>query len=340
MLNETGTKHRQAGRDGGRMTPQPIRIFLPPITSGRQLVIGTTQDRDRAPVPPTPLNHNAPGHSLWSAFWQEFALENEPQERCYVPGDGRIAVDQHWTDFADSLPGGAHVLDLGCGAGVVGSTLLNRRKDLRVAGVDWANVPMMNVENLTIHPQVSMEALPFSDARFDAAVSLFGIEYGSIDKTARELERVLKTGACFSFLVHHRESEILREGCARRKALNELTTGKMKTAFLAGNLTGVNQQRQSLKAQFPNEPMVALVSDHFVRNISCTRAERQATWQKLASDLDPEIALLGHLERAAKSVAEMAAWLTSLLTGMRVVSVSVLNRSSGEPIAWHVYGMR
>ncbi len=322
------------------MKPDRIHVFLPPIMSGRQLVIGASPAPGLSPAPTKPLQHDATGQGLWTTFWQDFALENEPQERCYVPGDGRVVVDHHWENFADCLPHAARIVDLGCGAGIVGSMLLSRRNDLRVAGVDWANVPIMNVANLTIYPRVSMEALPFGDASFDAAVSLFGIEYGNIEKTARELERVLKVGARFSFLVHHRESEILCEGCARRRALRDLMSGKLKAAFLAGNLTGIGQQRQSLKTQFPQEPMVNLVSDHFVRSISRTRAERQAIWQELALALDPEIALLGKLERAAKSVVEVAAWLTPLLSGMSLVSVSVLRRRSGEAIAWHVHGIR
>jgi SAM-dependent methyltransferase len=292
----------------------------------------------RLPVGNT--KRDAGGQSLWSSFWQEFCLENETQERCYIPGDGREVVDRHWTLFAHGLPSGAQVIDIACGAGIVGRALLDRRNDLHVDGIDWANVPTTSGPGLNVHPWVSMEALPFADDSFDAAVSLFGIEYGNVEKTARELERVLKVGACFSFVVHHRESEIVREGCARRKALRELISGRMKAAFLAGNPSAIDKQRLTLRAQYAGEPMVKLVSDHFIRNSARSRADRQAIWEKLANDLDPEIALLLHLERAAKSVDEMAAWLPSLLTVMNLVSVSVLRRRSGEPIAWEVRGTR
>ncbi len=322
------------------MKPDPIRVFLPPITSGRQLVISTRQRPEPLPGQSGPLKQLATGQSLWSTFWQDFCLENEPHERCYVPGDGRLVVDQHWAAFADSLPLNSKVIDLGCGAGIVGRTFLHRRADLHVIGVDWATVPILSVANLEIHSGVSMESLPFGGGCFDAAVSLFGIEYGNIDKTARELERVLKPGAPFSFLVHHRESEIVREGSARRRALRELISGKMKVTFLGGNFSGVGEQRQRLKQQFPHEPMINLVSDHFLGNIKHSRAERQVVWQKLADGLEPEIALLLHLERAAKSAVEMAAWLAALLSAMHVVSASVLRRQSGEPIAWHVSGFR
>ena len=297
----------------------------------------------RAILPPIAATRHpgaATGPMLWSTFWQEFNLETVPHERCYIPGDGRPVVDRHWALFAETLPRGAQVIDLACGAGIVGSTLLRRRGDLRVTGVDWADVPMAPVPNLTIRPWVSMEDLPFGDGSFDAAVSLFGIEYGDIGRTARELERVLKPGARFSFLVHHRDSEILREGGTRRRAVRETLSGKMKAAFLAGSLAAVDLQRQRLKAQFPDEPSVNLLIDYLRRNVARTRAERQSLWQKLADDFEPEISLLLHLERSAKSPAGMGAWLASLLSGMSLVSVSVVRRGSGEPIAWRVDGIR
>src|SRR5688572_2153601 len=111
---------------------------------------------------------------LWSAFWEEFCLENVPQERCYIPSVARSAVDRHWAHFADMLPRGAHAVDLGCGAGIVGRILLSRRNDLHVTGIDFANVPTPAVDNLTILPKVNMEDMPFADGRFDAAISLFG----------------------------------------------------------------------------------------------------------------------------------------------------------------------
>ena len=286
------------------------------------------------------VRHGAAGPETWSTVWQEFGREDELHERCHVPGDGKSAVDRHWANFAASLPRGAQVIDLGCGAGIVGRKLIGHRDDLRVAGVDWARVPAASQQNLTIHTPVRMEALPFDDRSFDAAVSLFGIEYGNIVETARELQRITKPGARYSFLIHHRESEIVREGSARRKALRGLISGKIKQGFLSGSAAAVDQQRQSLGRQFPGEPMIGLVGDYFRRNIARSRAERQAMWQKLAEELGPEIALLGQLERSAKDDAELAPWLAPLLSIMDLTCVSVLRRGSGAPIAWSVYGSR
>lgn len=301
---------------------------------------GVRQNSELSPASRGNLGHSAAGQSLWSAYWQEFCPENVPHERCHIPGDGRFAVDRHWALFADALPRGAQVIDLGCGAGIVGRILLSRRKDLCVTGIDFANVPTPTVENLTIHPWVRMEAIPFADSCFDAAISLFGIEYGNIEKTAGELGRLLKPGARFSFLVHHLESEIVREGSTRRKGLRELLSGKVKAPFLAGSIPGVDQQSKRLGHQFPNEPSVRHFTNYLRHHVTRTRADRQAAWENLSDGLNPEIALLTQLERSAKSAAGIGSWLAALLPNMRIVGVSVLRRNSGEPIAWQVDGVR
>jgi SAM-dependent methyltransferase len=322
------------------LMPPSDTAALPLFTSFPQRSASAKLDWATSPTPKGKFKNGAAGPSDWSTFWRDFGVEDKLLERCHIPGDGRSVVDQHWAQFADALPPEAEVIDLGCGAGIVGRILLSHRSDLRVTGVDFAKVPTMEVENLTIFPWVNMEALPFGDNSFDAAISLFGIEYGNIDEIARELPRVLKPGACFSFLVHHQESEIVREGSTRLRGLRELLSGKIKAAFLVGRIADFDQQDQKLRDQFPGEPSVKIFSDYFRRNIARTRPERQAIWQKLADDLSPEIALTKHMERSAKSAAQMGAWLAPLLSIMRAVSVSVLRRRSGEPIAWAVTGNR
>jgi SAM-dependent methyltransferase len=286
------------------------------------------------------VDSKAADQSLWTEFWQEFAAENEVQERCHIPGDGRALVDLHWGRFATALPPGARVIDLGCGAGILGRTLLHERGDLVVEGIDLAQVPQPHVPNLTIHRWVSMESLPFEAASFDAAVSLYGIEYGDLNATARELERVLRPGGTFSFLIHHADSEIAQEGTTRRRALKQLMGGKMNAAFLAGNRDRFLQQRNVISTEFPGEPTVRLVTKRFEQKLVLRRPEREAIWQDFVTALSPEAALLAQLERAAKSSAGIAAWLEPLIATMQQVSVAVMRRRSSEPIAWEVSGIR
>lgn len=296
-----------------------------------------------APLPRAPqgdAGNDATGPRLWSAFWQEFCPENEPHERCHIPGDGQQAVDRHWAKFANGLPREARVVDLGCGAGITGKLLLSHRCDLWITGVDFADVPALSVPRLTIHPEVRMEELPFPDGCFDAAISLFGIEYGNIDRTARELGRALKPGARFNFLTHHCESEIASEGRLRRTALQDLLSERVKAAFLDGSISGIGQELERLGKRFPGEPSIALFSTYIRNNVTNIRSEREVIWQGMLDGLGPEIALLLCMERSAKSAAEMGAWLPPLLSIMRGVSITVLRRSSGQPIAWQVAGVR
>jgi ubiquinone/menaquinone biosynthesis C-methylase UbiE len=276
----------------------------------------------------------------WSIFWRDFGEGDQRPERCHIPGDGRQVVDRHWTLFANGLPRGAQVLDIGCGAGTVGRTLLDCRPDLFIDGVDFAQVPKATTPNLAIQQGIRMEALPFEAGSFDAAVSLFGIEYGNIAQTARELGRVLKRGACFTFIMHHAESEIAREGSARVFGIKDALSGKVKDAFLAGDVARMDQQRLRLGNQHPDEPTVKLLSDYFERTIGHAREERQAIWRKLEDDVAVELALTAYMVRCAKSAEQMGAWLAPLFVDMAAVEVSVLRRGSGEPIAWAVGGTR
>lgn len=280
------------------------------------------------------------GASHWSTYWRDFGEGNARPERCHVPGDGRDTVDRHWQRLADVLPVAAKVIDLGCGAGTVGRTLLRRRPDLRVTGIDFAEVPVEVLPNLTLCPEVPMEALPFDDGSFDAAVSLFGIEYGCIAETARELGRVLRPDARFSFVIHHCDSEIAIEGRTRVNGIKDLLSDPVGAAFLAGDAALLEHQRLRLLGTYPGEPTVRLVSDYFRRSILQSRSERQAIWARLADDVAVEVALTTRMTECAKSSVDLGAWIAPLFAIMARVEVSVLGRRTGEPIGWAVSGTR
>lgn len=281
-----------------------------------------------------------PGPGEWSIFWRDFGEGDRLPERCHVPGDGQSTVDLHWSVFADGLPLGCQTIDLGCGAGIVGRTLLKQRPDLSITGVDFAEVPIEPFPNLAICPRVRMEALPFDDGSFDAAVSLFGVEYGAIADTARELGRVLKPGGRFSFVIHHYDSEIAFEGNARVRGIRDVLSGSVEAAFLAGDIARLEQQNLRLRSEHPDEPTVKLVSDYFWRNIRQTRTARQAIWAKLVEDVAVELSLTTRMTQCAKSAADLGSWIAPLLAIMARVEVAVLRRESGEPIGWVVGGVR
>lgn len=320
--------------------PDQGHAILPVRLVSRQFGRAVVPDGRRQTAAAGTAKSGAAGPAQWSSFWDDVRPDGKPHERCYVPPGGREPVDRHWLQLAESLPRNAQVLDLGCGAGVLGRILLSRRIDLHVTGVDFAGVPVVHQPNLTIRRWVKMEDLPFPDSSFDAAISLFGIEYADIAPTATELGRVLRPGAPFSFLVHHQDSDTLREGSLRRRVLLDLFSGRMMAAFLAGNAEAVERLRRKMAQQFGDEPSLKLFGDHLQRQTGGTRAERYTMWQRLTGDLEPELALLLHLECSAKSAAGLGAWLVPMLSIMTSVRASVLRQRSGQPIAWEVSGAR
>jgi ubiquinone/menaquinone biosynthesis C-methylase UbiE len=116
------------------------------------------------------------------------------------------SVADHLAEQTTGLPSGARVLDIACGTGEPGLTLLARRPDLHLLGIDssdamigvarhkaagrnltGARFEVMNSQNLTIE-----------DGTIDAVVSRFGIlSFADPLAEARELARVLRPGGTF-----------------------------------------------------------------------------------------------------------------------------------------------
>ena len=132
---------------------------------------------------------------------------------------------------------GMHVLDVGCGTGVLFDLL--RRKvesDGLVAGVDlsgeMARVAQRNFpfDNVFI-VQTSVTDLPFGDSTFDLSVSFASFpHFSDKQKALREIGRVLRPGARFH-IMHLQSSDELAKlhhgiggavGCDRLPSQNRL----------------------------------------------------------------------------------------------------------------------
>jgi SAM-dependent methyltransferase len=101
--------------------------------------------------------------------------------------------------LADALAGvrGA-VLDAGCGTGGLLARLRSERADLRLVGVEWAGPAACRAAAKSGAPIVrgSVNALPFADACFDAAIAADLLCHAGIDppRALAELRRVLRPG--------------------------------------------------------------------------------------------------------------------------------------------------
>ena len=98
---------------------------------------------------------------------------------------------------------GMRLLDIACGTGVAAQAAADA--GARVTGLDFS--PAMLVMARSLHPGIDFhagdaEALPFADARFDAAIANFGIHHVERPERAiADARRVLKRGGTFAFTV-------------------------------------------------------------------------------------------------------------------------------------------
>jgi tellurite methyltransferase len=108
-------------------------------------------------------------------------------------------------EWADSIPQGGFVLDVGCGVGR--HLIYLGERGFRMAGVDISPSAIKLAQEacaerqLAFEGQVSdMNQLPWGDQTFDAALSISTINHhtrADIVRTLSEVKRVLKPGALF-----------------------------------------------------------------------------------------------------------------------------------------------
>jgi len=274
--------------------------------------------------------------NAWSEFWADNA-----QSHCVAGAPAIVrALAAHWTSFAASLPMGVRVLDLGCRAGVVGSWMLEARRDLRVSGIDSARIPRKLHPRLQLLPETTMEELPFADQRFGAVVSQFGFEYSRRDTAAREIARVLRPGGALSLLVHHAGSSVLATNRARAAVIEALLAAPMRAAFCDGNAELLDAQLAGLRTRYPDDELLAELARSLPPRLSRAPENRVAIWAGIEVALAPEHCVLHALAESCVTEVQIDQWLDPLRAVCTLMAVSVMRGPDGAPIAWKIAGSR
>lgn len=273
----------------------------------------------------------------WSAFW----AEQGPASRClaHAPPELLGPLDDHWRGLATALAPMGTVLDLGCGAGAVGRLLIEAEPRLEVTGIDLAEVPHSNNPHLNLLSGIAIEALPFPDRTFGAAVSQFGYEYGRTEEAAEEVARVLVPRAHLSFLIHHPDSPLVAGMRLHRLAIQALCGGQVREAFVAGDADALNQCLEALKRQYP-DPIIDQAAHGLLIKIRQAPAQRQAIWNAVEEALAPERIMLEALDDFRVGHHDVGYWLDPLSKDFEIQPPAVVRVRRGEPISWLIQGQR
>lgn len=162
----------------------------------------------------------------WSTYWAAGMLHSCPR-----PGQGNYvgAISTFWRGRFEAMPVSARVLDLGTGNGALPLMLSQWSQGqstapLTIDAVDFADIAPDRSDataagQVTFHPRVMLESLPFPDSTFDCVVSQYGLEYAAWPQALHEILRVAKPAAQFAFVMHHGESVLV--DVARTEAINQ-----------------------------------------------------------------------------------------------------------------------
>jgi SAM-dependent methyltransferase len=232
------------------------------------------------------------------------------------------------------------VIDLGCGTGAAGRALHTANSQLRVTGIDVAQIPKSCEPALNLLTNVAMESLPFPDQSFGAAVSQFGYEYGEPQASAKELARVLMPGAPFSFLIHHPDGPIVRALRRQRRAIEGLCGLRVQAAFFSGNETALAERIAILKCQCSDDLLIEQAERGLQTQIHQDELGRLQVWKAVVEALAPELYMLDSLPLCCHEEHTIDDLVYPLTRSFEVKSAHELRSRSGEPIALIIEGVR
>lgn len=155
---------------------------------------------------------------VWNLYWHYDRIAS-----CF-DGAGAANYDacvaDGWRGYFRALPDRARILDLCAGNGaaalIAAEVSRQRAKEFEIVAVDQADIDppafvTRHAEDfaaIRFVPATDVEALPFEDASFDAAISQYGIEYSNLDRSLPEAVRVIAPGGSLRVVIHAAEGSV------------------------------------------------------------------------------------------------------------------------------------
>jgi SAM-dependent methyltransferase len=188
----------------------------------------------------------------------EYALMDEAEGRMWW----YRALHRRLLDALAGVQG--NILDAGCGTGGFLAMLCDQRPDLIRFGLEWdaTAADRAKAKGRAAIARGSVDALPFADARFDAAVSADVLCHAAVDPLAAlgELRRVLKPGGrivlnlpAYQWLMsaHDRQVHNVRRFTARGTAgmLRQAGFGRIRSFYWNGLLLPLMAAQRKILAR-------------------------------------------------------------------------------------------
>ncbi len=147
----------------------------------------------------------------WSEYWSHGHMTSFSEE---FKNNYEGELLNIWKPFIQQIKNGEKMLDICTGNGallLIADEQINNTFSVKLVGVDFADVlPVLERKRIQILPNINIHKLPFANQSIDYVTSQFGIEYSDIKTSLKEVSRVLKPGAKLQFVMHHKDSLIIK----------------------------------------------------------------------------------------------------------------------------------